>query len=264
MDLQLSGQVAIVTGSSRGLGAAIARELAREGVSVVINYAMDREGAESVCADIEAAGGQAAVCRADVGDLSAAEELVRFAVDRFGRLDILVNNAGQSIRSSFFDTTQADFDRVMNTNLRGTWNCCQAAGRQMAQARYGRILNCSSFSARIPRAGSAVYAASKAAVLVLTKALAGELAPYNIMVNAYVPGTFDTAMARPSVTQRRDEVLNSIPLRRFGRPEEMGPVVAFLVSPLNSFMSGAAIDVNGGKLAMQNPAKPWKDAGLIE
>ncbi len=264
MDLQLSGQAAIVTGSSRGIGAAIAQTLAREGVSVVVNCARDMEGAESVCGSIEAAGGTARICRADVGDPAAAAELVRFALDQFGRLDILVNNAGISARVPFLQTTQAELDRILNTNLRGTWNCSQTAAAHMVHARYGRILNCASLAARIPQAGSAAYSASKAAIIALTRTLAGELAPHNILVNCYVPGTFDTLASRHSTVGRREEALNAIPLRRFGRPEEMGPLAAFLVSPLNSFMSGALIDVNGGKLAIQNAARPWRDAGLID
>ena len=263
MDLQMAGQVAVVTGSSHGIGSGIAKVLAREGVSVVVNYARDREGAESVRAAIEAEGGKASVFRADVGDPAAAAALVAHALDRFGRLDILVNNAGLMGRTSFLETTQEEFDRIINTNLKGPWNCSQAAARHMVQARYGRILHCSSLAATLPSAGHAAYAASKSGIHGLTKVMAGELAPYNILVNAYLPGTFETPMSAPAMKVRGEEILSQIPLRRLGKPEEMGHLVAFLVSPLNSYMSGTVVDVIGGKLIIQNPMKPWKDAGLL-
>ncbi len=263
MDLQLLGQAAIVTGSSRGIGAGIARALAREGASVVVNYGRDEEGAEAVRAGIEAAGGKALCCQGDVADSATATKLVNFALEQFGRLDILVNNAGAMGRTPFLETTQEEFDRLVNVNLRGTWSCSQAAARHMVKMRYGRILNCSSVSAHIPAIGHTAYGASKGALLTLTRAMAGELAPYNVLVNIYVPGTFETAMSRPAVEKRGHEILSDIPLRRLGQPDEAGYLAAFLVSPLNSYMTGAFIDVNGGKFAVQNPMKPWQDAGLL-
>jgi 3-oxoacyl-[acyl-carrier protein] reductase len=263
MDLQLAGQSAIVTGSSRGIGAAIARELAREGVSVVVNYARDREGAESVCADILERGGRASAFQADVGDRASAGRLVDFALKQYGGLDILVNNAGAISRAPFLDTTEEELDLVIATNFKGVWNCCQAAGAYMAEKRYGRILNCSSVAVTMPVAGSAAYAASKAAVQTLTQVLAGELAPFNILVNAYMPGTFDTSMVKASLPKRGEELLNGIGLRRLGKPEEIASVVAFLVSPVNSYMSGSVVMVHGAKLSVQNPSKPWRDAGLV-
>ena len=263
MDLGMAGHVAIVTGSAHGIGSGIAKVLAREGVSVVINYRTNREEAETVSAEINAAGGQAAPCQADVSNPTAAAELVRFALDRFGRLDILVNNAGATVRKLFLQTTQEDLDLLINTNLRGVWNCCQAAGTHMVTRRYGRILNCSSVSAIMPIAHQAAYASSKAAVLALTKVMAGELAPYNIITNAVIPGLFETPMSRPAIAERGEELLSSIALRRYAQPEEMGNSVAFLVSPLNKYISGAFIHVDGGKFAVQNPMRCWRDAGMI-
>ena len=262
MDLGLSGQVAIVTGSSRGIGASIARTLAGEGVSVVVNYARDEAGAESVRAAIEAEGGRAVVCQGDVGDPATGDRLVRQALDRFGRLDILVNNAGAMARIPFVETTQEELDRLVTTNLKGTFNCCQAAARHMMQARYGRIVNCSSGAARLGSAGHAAYSATKAAIEALSKVMAGELAPYNILVNVYVPGLFETEMSRPAIERRGAEMVANIGLRRAGQPEEIAAVAAFLASPRNSYMSGETIAVNGAKFSIQNPMKPWRDAGL--
>lgn len=259
----MAGQVAVVTGASRGIGAGIAQTLAREGVAIVVNYARDREGAEAVCAAIEAASGRAFPCQGDVGDPAAAARLVQCALESFGRLDILVNNAGAMGRTPFLESSLEELDRLLNTNLKGSWNCSQAAAAHMVKARYGRILNLSSLAAIMPSAGHAAYAASKAAVHALTQVMAGELAPYNILVNACVPGVFETPMARPAIEKRGDELRSTIGLQRLGRPEEMGPLVAFLVSPLNSYVSGALIRVDGAKLAVQNPMKPWKDAGLM-
>jgi 3-oxoacyl-[acyl-carrier protein] reductase len=264
MDLQLSGQVAIVTGSSRGIGAGIARILAAEGVSVVLNCSRDLERAESVRKDIEKSGGRAAVCQANVTDPAAAESLVQFAVERFGGLDILINNAGGGVKVPFLQTTQEELDRMLNVNFRSIWNCSQAAAKYMIQKCYGRIVNCSSFAALTPHSKHAAYAASKAAVLSLTRSMAGELAPYNVLVNAYVPGAIATERTMASVERRGGTALESIGLRRYGKPEEVGALVAFLVSPLNGYMTGAMIRVDGGKLAVQNPSTPWQDAGLLE
>jgi len=262
MDLRLSGQAAIVTGSSRGIGASIARTLAREGVSVVVNYARDEAGAKAVRAAIEADGGRATVCQGDVGDPATGERLVRHALDHFGRLDILINNAGAMARIPFIETPMEELDRLLNTNLKGTFNCCQAAARHMIRSRYGRILNCSSGAASIGSAGHAAYSASKAAIEALSRVMAGELAPYNILVNVYVPGLFETDMSRPAIERRGSEMVSAIGLRRPGQPEELAALVAFLASPLNSYMTGATVAVNGGKLVIQNPMKPWQDAGL--
>lgn len=263
MDLQLAGQSAIVTGASRGIGAAIARELAREGVSVVVNYATSAEKAEALCAEMSETGGRAVAFQADVGDRIAAGRLIDFALVQFGRLDILVNNAGIARRAPLLEMTEEDFDLMIATNLKGVWNCCQAAVPHMIERRYGRILNCSSVAVSMPMAGSAAYAATKAGVQTLSQTLAGELAPFNILVNAYSPGGFETDMVRPTLAARGQDMLNGIGLRRLAQPEEIAPLVAFMVSPLNSYMSGATVSVNGAKYSIQNPIQPWRDAGLV-
>jgi 3-oxoacyl-[acyl-carrier protein] reductase len=248
MDLQ--DKVAVVTGASRGIGRAIAIELARRGASVVINYNTSAEAAAQVVEAIEAEDGRAVAVQADVGDFDQAAELINTAVDAFSRIDILVNNAGTTRDQLLMLMKEDDWDVVLRTNLKGVFNCCKAAARKMMRQRYGRIVNISSVSGIAGQGGQTNYAASKAGVIGFTKSLAKELGPRNITVNAVAPGFVPTALTAELPEDLKQQGIEATPLGRMGQPEEVAYAVAFLASDLASFITGEILTVDGG-LVMQ-------------
>jgi 3-oxoacyl-[acyl-carrier protein] reductase len=239
-------QVAIVTGASRGIGAAIAQRLAREGYAVVVNYAGQLEEAQGVVAAIEAQGGAAFAMRADVSDSAAVRSLFDAAIDRYGRVDVLVNNAGimPPALPPLADTDDATFDRLFAVNVKGSFNTLREAAVRLQQG--GRIVNFSTSVIGLGLPGYAVYGATKAAVEVMTNILAKELRGKNITVNAVAPGPTATDLFLNGKTPEQVERLAKLaPLERLGKPEDIADAVAFLAAP-NSWINGQTLRANGG------------------
>ncbi|MGQ9568934.1 MAG: 3-oxoacyl-[acyl-carrier-protein] reductase [Anaerolineae bacterium] len=242
----LSGKVAIVTGASRGIGRAIALELARRGATVVVNYHTNEAAAQEVVAEIERAGGRALAIRADVSQPEEARRLVDAATETFGQVDILVNNAGVTRDTLLMRMSEEDWDLVLDTNLKGAFNCIKAAARTMVRRRFGRIINVTSVAGLAGNVGQANYCAAKAGLIGLTKAVAKELGPRNITVNAVAPGFVETDMTASLPQDLKDTAIRMTPLGRAGRPEDIAKAVAFLASDEAAFITGQILSVDGG------------------
>jgi 3-oxoacyl-[acyl-carrier protein] reductase len=250
MTVNLQDKVAVVTGASRGIGRAIALELARRGASVVVNYNSSVDAANDVVHAIKQDGGQAIAVQADVGDPAQAATLIQAAIDTFGGIHILVNNAGTTRDQLLMLMSEEDWDVVLRTNLKGVFNCCKAAARKMMRQRFGRIVNVSSVSGICGQGGQTNYAASKAGVIGFTKSLAKELGARNITVNAVAPGFVPTRLTADLPEDLIQRAIEMTPLGRMGQPEEIAHAVAFLASDLASFITGEVLTVDGG-LVMQ-------------
>jgi 3-oxoacyl-[acyl-carrier protein] reductase len=246
MNGSLSGQVALVTGASRGIGAAIARDLAAAGARVVVNYRAQRTAADAVVAAIAAAGGAAESLPFDVADAAQVDSAVRALVERLGKIDVLVNNAGVSADALILRTRDDDWNRVLDVNLKGVFNCTRAVARSMMRARTGRIVNISSVVAVSGNTGQASYAAAKAGVIGFTKATARELAGRGITANVIAPGLIATDMTDAMNPAARDMVLALVPLGRLGQPEEVAAAVTFLAGAGGAYITGQVIHINGG------------------
>ncbi len=242
----LDNKIAVVTGASRGIGAAIAKGMADEGAFVVVNYNGSQEKAEEVVSEIKAGGGDAVAVKCDVSDAAAAEAFIKDIVKEYGGIDILVNNAGINRDGLLMGMKEADFDDVLRTNLKGTYNCCRQVVRPMMKKRAGRIINMASVAGVIGNAGQVNYAASKAGVIGLTKSVAKEVASRGITCNAIAPGFIKTDMTDALPDSVKEEAVGQIPLGRFGEPEDIAQMAVFLASDKAGYITGQIICVDGG------------------
>ena len=259
MELDLSGRVVVVTGAARGIGRVIAETFVRER-SVVVGVDLKVDGFGWLDEARAAAGLAGTSLACDVTDGAGTRALVQDVVDRFGRVDVLVNNAGVVSDGTIEDTSDEEWDRCFDVNVGGTFKMCRAVVPIMKAQRSGRIVNAASFAAIVPSVGSGAYAASKAAVVQLTRTLAGEVGPWGVTANAYAPGMIPTAMNgfadMPAATQ--DRLLDTLSLRRWGDPQEVADAICFLASDAARYVTGTLLDVSGGKLATQLPQKAYE------
>ncbi|MED0676623.1 acetoacetyl-CoA reductase [Aneurinibacillus thermoaerophilus] len=243
--VNLNGRVAIVTGSSRGIGAAIAKELAAHGVKVVINYSSNREAADATVKEIEQVGGKAFAAQADVSDTVQARVLVEETITKYGKLDILINNAGITRDRTFRKITDEDWNKVIQVNLNSVYNMTTAALSHILESDAGRIINISSIIGQAGGFGQTNYSAAKAGMIGFTKSLALELAKTGTTVNAICPGFIDTEMVQAIPDEIRAQIVDKIPVRRFGLPEEIARGVIYLCQD-GEYITGQQLNINGG------------------
>lgn len=246
MKLDLTQRVALVTGGGRGIGRAISSTLGAAGASVVVNYQHNAAAAEQTVAALQEQGSSALAVQADVSQAADVERLVKTTLERYGRLDILVNNAGITRDTLLLRMKEEDFDSVMHTNMRGVYLCTRAVLRTMTRQRAGRIINIASVVGLVGNAGQANYAAAKAGIIGFSKATAREVASRAITVNAVAPGYISTDMTGEMGAEASQAILNSIPLGRFGEPQDVANLVCFLASDAAAYITGQTFGVDGG------------------
>lgn len=242
----LTNKVAIVTGASRGIGSAIAKKLAGQGAKVIINYCGSEEKALGVCEEIKSQGGYAQAKQCDVGNAKSCKEFLDQVYKEYGSIDILVNNAGITRDNLLIMMSEDEFDSVINTNLKGAFNCMKTASRYMLKQKHGSIINISSVSGVMGNPGQVNYSASKAGVIGMTKSAAKELSSRNIRVNAIAPGFIETDMTDALSETVIESAKEIIPMKRFGKPEEIANAVAFLAGDESTYITGQVIRVDGG------------------
>ena len=244
--MDLRGKVAIVTGASRGIGKGIAIELAKAGATVVINYKSNDKAAEETLAVIRELGVYALKIKGDVSDYEFSRQMIETIVEKLGKIDILINNAGVSKVGLFMDATPEEWDSIVNVNLKGTINCSHSAVKEMIKQKSGSIINISSMWGNVGASCEVIYSASKGAINTFTKALAKELAPSNIRVNAIAPGVIDTEMNDWLSDDDREALVQEIPMMKFGEVQDVGMLVTFLASENSKYITGQVITIDGG------------------
>ena len=242
----LTGKVALVTGASRGIGKEIALTLAKNGATVIVNYNGSKERADEVVNEIKANGGNAQAVQCNVADFTQSEAMVAEILKEYGKVDILVNNAGITKDNLIMRMSESDFDAVLDTNLKGTFNMVRHLSKQFMKLRYGKIINISSVSGVLGNAGQANYAASKAGVIGLTKSVARELATRNICVNAIAPGFICTEMTDVLSDSAKEGLMKMIPMQRLGQPSDIANMVLFLAGNQSDYITGQVFSVDGG------------------
>jgi len=243
---RFENKIVLVTGAGRGIGASIAKRFASEGAEVIVNYSGNDEAAQKTVDEITATGGQAQKYKCSVNDSESVKVMIDEIIKKFGRIDILVNNAGITKDGLMLRMTDEDFDRVIDVNLKGTFNCTKYISKYMLKQKSGKIINISSVVGLSGNAGQVNYSASKAGIIGITKSAAKELSSRGITVNAVAPGYVDTDMTKVLSDNIRNEILKNIPLQRMGNVEDISNCVAFLASEDASYITGQVISVDGG------------------
>lgn len=244
--MNLQGKVALVTGGSRGIGKGIAIELAKAGACVIINYKSNDKAAEETLKELRGLGAYALKIKGDVSDYGFSKQMIEVAVEKLGKIDILVNNAGISKVGLFMDAIPEEWDNILNVNLMGTINCTHNAVKEMIKQKSGSIINISSMWGNVGASCEVIYSASKGAINAFTKALAKELAPSNIRVNAIAPGVIDTEMNGWLSAEDRKALVEEIPMMKFGEVDDIGNLVTFLASETSKYITGQVITIDGG------------------
>lgn len=242
----LKEKVAVVTGASRGIGKAIALRLASMDMTVIVNYAGSKEKAENVVKEIEEKGGRAEAIQCDVSDFTQCQKMIEDVHKRYGSIDVLVNNAGITRDGLVMAMKEEDFDDVIATNLKGTFNCIRFVSRIMMKQRHGKIINMSSVSGVAGNAGQVNYSAAKAGVIGITKSMARELASRNVNVNAIAPGFIETDMTDALSDKVKEQAVSQIPLGRFGKAEEVAELAGFLAGDNSNYITGQVFHIDGG------------------